>query len=150
MLIFYDTASEFYDDLATRAQGASEEVLAFNALWVGADPIFKKAEASRAKNPDGIKSLSVHDTFLPDEVADDEVEEEEVKADTKPKDGDTAMEGAAGQPEEEEQPDEDEVVTAEADIQKVVDEFQEKFQDIKVDFKSGDGEAGERSLKVGE
>lgn len=130
------TAAELYDDLSTRARGASEEVLAFNSLFVKSQPIFDYADASRARNPRAIQSVSVYDMFYTDEEgAVEEVKEEEE---------DTVMkEGEEGEDEEEEEVVEE---TREEDVGRVVEEFREGAKEMKVDVEVGD--AG-RVVKVG-
>lgn len=110
------TAAELYKDLSIRAQGASEEVLAFNSLFVESQTVFDHANASRAQNPNGIQSVSVYEMFYADEegVAVEEVKKAE--EDTEMKDGDEG---------EEEEEEEEEVVdeTKEEDVESVIAEF---------------------------
>lgn len=142
--LFSNTAAEFYADLASRAQSSSQEVLDFNSSWVNGKEIFDRAVASRAKKPEGIPRLSIHDTFMPD---DEEEEEEEVKVD--PKLEDTEMKDAGDQPEEEEEDEmkEDEIETPDAQIPTVIRDFKGRHPNIGVEASDGE-ESGKRTVRV--
>ncbi|KAG0132016.1 hypothetical protein HOY82DRAFT_484228 [Tuber indicum] len=140
----YPSPAEFYADLANRAQSSSQEVLDFNSSWVDNKEIFDGAGASRAKKPEGIQRLSVHDTFMPD---DEEEEEEELKVAPKPED--TEMKDASDQPEEEEEDEmkENEIETSDAEIPTVIGDFKGRHPSIGVEV--GDGEeSGKRTIKL--
>jgi hypothetical protein len=53
-----------FTDFSTRAQTCSEEIAAFNALYVKSASTFEAAAQSRRKNPSGVGRLAVGDVFL--------------------------------------------------------------------------------------
>lgn len=122
--------SQLYEDLSTRARGASEEVLAFNKLFVDSASLFEHANQSRAKNPQGIQAVSVYDMFYPDD-ADEEVAIEE----TKEKDEDTEMKEG-----DEEEAEEEEVVedTKEEDVEGLLEAFKGNGAGLKIDIEVKD------------
>lgn len=124
------TAAELYDDLSTRARDASEEVLAFNSLFVESQIVFDHANASRARNPKGIHSVSVYDMFYADEEGTTAEEVKKVEEDTEMKDGE----------EEEDDEEEEEVVeeTKEENVESVIADFKRTIEDIVVDIQVQD------------
>jgi len=53
-----------FTDFSTRAQACSEEIAAFNALYVRSASTFEAAAQSRRKDPAGVRRLAVGDVFL--------------------------------------------------------------------------------------
>jgi hypothetical protein len=131
------TAAELYEDLSTRARGASEEVLAFNKLFVDSAGVFEHANQSRVKNPQGIQAVSVYDMFYPDDG-----EEEEAIEEAKKKDEDTEMKEG-----DEEEVEEEEVVedTKEEDVDGLLEAFKGNDAGLKIDIEVKDSG---RTVKV--
>lgn len=134
------TAAELYDDLSTRARGASEEVLAFNSLFVESHTVFDHANASREQNPEGIQSVSVYEMFYADEEGTAVEEVKQAEEDTEMKDGEEGDD-------EEEEEEEEEVIedTKEEDVDGVIAEFKRVIEDVVVDIQVGDSG---RAVKV--
>ncbi|KAI5852924.1 hypothetical protein DFP73DRAFT_22319 [Morchella snyderi] len=126
----HPSPAELYEDLSTRARGASEEVLAFNKLFVDSAGVFEHANQSRVKNPQGIQAVSVYDMFYPDDG-----EEEEAIEEAKKKDEDTEMKEG-----DEEEVEEEEVVedTKEEDVDGLLEAFKGNDAGLKIDIEVKD------------